>query len=266
MITQRLNLDFWSIYSEISHSLYVGSYGRNTAINGVSDIDMVFELPANVFEKYNAYISNGQSALLQAVRSSLLKTYPNSRVGGDGQVVAIDFADGITFEIVPVFTNDDGSYIFPDSNDGGKWRTTNPRAEIQAIRERNSNCNENLYRLCRMMRSWKSQWDVPIGGLLIDTFAHQFIGNWSNRDKSFYYYDFMCRDFFKWVSEQSPDQMLWRAPGSNQYVFAKGPFIKKASKCHDIALEAIEHEMATPKREWSAKQKWREIFGTEFPS
>ncbi|EFA5104955.1 nucleotidyltransferase, partial [Escherichia coli] len=34
---------------------------------------------------------------------------------------------------------------------------------------------------------------------------------------------------------------------------------------YNISLEAIEHEMATPKREWSAKQKWREIYGSTFP-
>ena len=44
-ITRRLNTDFWSTTSETSHSLYVGSYGRNTAIQGFSDLDMVFELP-----------------------------------------------------------------------------------------------------------------------------------------------------------------------------------------------------------------------------
>ena len=31
-ITKRLNIDFWGSDSEISHSLYVGSYGRGTAI------------------------------------------------------------------------------------------------------------------------------------------------------------------------------------------------------------------------------------------
>ena len=33
-ITCRLNTDFWQNTSDTSHSLYVGSYGRNTAIDG----------------------------------------------------------------------------------------------------------------------------------------------------------------------------------------------------------------------------------------
>jgi len=35
-ITRRLNTDFWETTSETSHSLYVGSYGRNTAIQSFS--------------------------------------------------------------------------------------------------------------------------------------------------------------------------------------------------------------------------------------
>lgn len=34
-ITKQLNKDFWGSESETAHSLYVGSYGRDTAANGV---------------------------------------------------------------------------------------------------------------------------------------------------------------------------------------------------------------------------------------
>ena len=182
-ITRRLNKDFWNTESETSHSLYVGSYGRNTAIQGFSDLDMVFELPSALYDQYNRHKGNGQSALLQAVRNSIGKRYPTSSIGGDGQVVVIRFDDGITFEVVPVFVNTAGSYTHPDSNSGGSWKTTNPRPEIKAIRDRNILCNYNLIPLCRMMRAWKTKLDVPIGGLLIDTLAYQFIDGWEKKDK-----------------------------------------------------------------------------------
>ena len=264
-ITRRLNTDFWNTTSDEAHSLYVGSYGRNTAIEGFSDLDMIIELPFSVYTKYNGYSSNGQSALLQAVKTSIEKTYSTTSVRADGQVIMVPFNDGITFEVVPVFVNKDGSYTFPDANNGGAWRITNPRPEIEAIKTRNTACNGNLVPLCRMARAWKKTWDVPIGGLLIDTLAYQFIETWSYRDKSYYYYDWMCRDFFDWLAAQSVTQEYWRAPGSGQSVYSKEPFQYKAKRCYNIALEAIVHETADPKREWSAKQKWREIFGTTFP-
>lgn len=264
-ITRRLNTDFWNITSETLHSLYVGSYGRNTAIRGFSDLDMVFELPSALYFQYDKYSGNGQSALLQAVRNSMQKTYSTSSIGGDGQVVVVSFKDGITFEVVPVFNNKAGSYTYPDSNSGGSWKATNPKPEIEAIRTRNKACNGNLIRLCRMMRAWKKRWEVPIGGLLVDILAYQFIDGWQYKDKSFLYYDFMCRDFFRFMADQDKEKAYWKAPGSGQHVYGKGLYQWKATRCYNISLEAIEHETATPNREWSAKQKWREIFGKSFP-
>ncbi len=264
-ITQRLNTDFWTTTSDVAHSLYVGSYGRNTAISGFSDLDMIFQLPYSEYEKYDKYSGNGQSALLQSVKTSIEKTYSTTSIRADGQVIIVPFTDGISFEVVPAFINKNDSYTFPDANNGGSWRTTNPRPEIQAIRNQNSVCNGNLVSLCRMMRAWKRKWDVRIGGLLIDTFAYQFIENWGYKDKSYLYYDYMCRDFFKWMVDQDKDQEYWKAPGSGQYVYGKGLFQYKATRCYNISLDAIAHETANPKREWSAKQKWRDIFGNDYP-
>ena len=43
-ITKILNKAYWDTESETSHSLQVGSYGRGTAINGISDLDMIFRI------------------------------------------------------------------------------------------------------------------------------------------------------------------------------------------------------------------------------
>jgi len=263
-ITKRLNLDFWDSASDMTHSLYVGSYGRGTAIRGFSDLDMIFYLPYSYYQKYNRYVHNGQSPMLQDVKKSLQKTYSTTDVGGDGQVVVINFTDGITFEAVPAFINEDGSYTYPDSNDGGQWRVTNPKPEIDAVSSMDSICNSNLKGLCRMMRSWKNKWSVPMGGLLIDTLAHNFIRDWEHRDKSYVYYDWLSRDFFEYLASQDTNQNYWLAAGSRQYVWRKGSFENKAKRCHNIALEAIKYESDNFHR--SARQEWRKIYGTTYPS
>lgn len=262
-ITKRLNIDFWSSDSDILHSLYVGSYGRDTDIK-VSDIDMLFQLPYEVYEQYDNYNGNGQSALLQAVRESISNTYSVTNVGADGQVIVIPFNDGITFELVPAFLNKDDSYTFPNSNNGGSWKTTNPKPEISEIKNANQKWNHNLKRLCRMARAWKDTWDVLIGGLLIDTLAYNFMKDWEYKDKSFTYYDWMTRDFFEYLKNQNKDQNYWYAPGSNQLVYRKGLFEYKALRCYNISLEACDYERNN--QDWSANQKWREIYGTKFPN
>jgi hypothetical protein len=263
-ITKRLNLDYYGSDSETLHSLYVGSYGRGTAIH-VSDIDMLFVLPYSVYTQYNAYSYNGQSSLLQAVKTAICKTYSTSYLGADGQVIKLDFTDGISFEIVPCFLNNDGSYTFPDSNDGGSWKVTNPNPEISEIARANSNvCNNNLRRLCRMARAWKDTWNVPIGGLLIDTLAYNFLTNWTYKGNSYTYYDWMTRDFFEYLMNQNTTQQYWLAPGSNQRAMRKGNFEYKARQCYNLSLEALVYE--DENMEWSANQKWREIYGTKFPN
>ncbi len=260
-ITKQLNKDFYNSESELTHSLYVGSYGRGTDII-TSDIDMIFQLPYSTYTQYNAYTSNGQSALLQAVKTSIEKTYKSS-MKADGQVIVISFTDNITFELVPAFSNNDDSFTFPDSNNGGSWKTTNPKPEIKEIREKNILWNKNLKRLCRMARAWKHYCNVPIGGLLIDTLAYKFMSNYEHKDKSYLYYDFISRDFFKYLSEQNSEQNYWLSPGSNQYVWRKGNFEYKAKQAYNISLEAILKEKDYP---YTAKSKWREIYGTKFPA
>src|SRR5258706_13281908 len=67
-ITRQLNTDFRENTSDTANSLYVGSYGRDTAAKGLSDLDMAFILPYAEYAKYKAFASNGPSELLQAVK------------------------------------------------------------------------------------------------------------------------------------------------------------------------------------------------------
>lgn len=260
-ITKQLNKDFWNSDSEIEHSLYVGSYGRNTDII-TSDIDFLFQLPYSEYKRYNNYIGNGQSALIQEVKKSLQRTYTNTHLRGDGQVVVINFSDGVCFEIVPCFLNKDKSFTYPDTNNGGSWKRTDPIPEIKAVKEQNSDTNGNMRALCRMARAWKYQWNVPMGGLLIDTLAFNFLNQWEYSGKSEVYYDWMSRDFFKYLSEQDSYQLFWFALGSNQKVYRKGSFEYKAKQCYKIAVEAISKQNYP----YTAKSKWREIYGTKFPA
>lgn len=184
-ITKAVNLEFWNSSSEIAHSLYVGSYGRGTAIDS-SDIDILVELPREEYNRYDAHKGNGQSRLLQAVKSAIQTTYPNSDIRADGQVVVIRFSDGMKFEILPAFAKVDwlgnltGKYDYPDSNMGGNWRTTDPKAEQEAMREKNRASNGLLYDTCKHMRqirdTYFSSYKLP--GIVIDSFVYQYMGGW----------------------------------------------------------------------------------------
>lgn len=259
-ITKILNRVYWGIDSETTHSLYVGSYGRGTAIN-VSDIDMLMILPWSIYKKYDNYSSNGESALLQDVKNELLVTYPQTEISGDGQVVKVAFTDDVSFEIIPCFENSDRSFYYPDTHNGGSWEKTDPRPEIDAINTLNKQTNKNLKRLCRMIRAWKDNCSVPMNGLLIDTFAYKFLSNWKYKNKSYDYYDLMTRDFFESLSEEDDNKDYWVAVGSKQYIYPQGKFSTKAKTAYNNSLKAIEIEK---KYDSIANFYWKEIYGNKF--
>ena len=211
-ITRRINSDIRCLNSDTRYSMFVGSYGRGTAIH-TSDIDLVIELPYLLYTKYNSYSGNGQSALLQEVRNTIHKTYSTTHISGDGQVVKLNFTDGVCFEIVPVFINKDASsFTYPDTNNGGSWKITKPREEIAEINKKNNEFNSNLKHLSRMARAWKEKWNVPINGLLIDTLAYNFLLTWEYSDNGFIFYDWMTRDFFCFFTKAKFQSKLLACP------------------------------------------------------
>ncbi len=184
-ITRAVNEEFWDSSSETAHSLYVGSYGRGTAID-TSDIDMLVDLPRAEYDRYDIQKGNGQSRLLQALKNAIKNTYPRSNIRADGQVVVIDFSDGIKFEVLPAFKQIDwlgrwnGKYNYPDTNMGGRWLTTDPKAEQEAMKILNTQSNGLLFDTCKHMRQIRdthfSTYHLP--GIVIDSFVYHNIGDW----------------------------------------------------------------------------------------
>lgn len=260
-ITKRLNKSFYNIDSDTDYSFKVGSYGRKTAINGVSDLDMLYVLTDDIYKKYNGYESNGQSALLQDLKNSILETYSTTDIRGDGQVVVISFSNYIV-EVCPAFLQLDGGYKYPDSNNGGSWKKTNPIAEIDELYNFDKDTNGNLSNLAKMTRAWKNKCGVKIGGLLIDTLCYEFLKNNSDFQKTTLdKYDTLVLKYFEFLKDYDTNREFWYAPGSNQKVFRKeSNFISKAKKAHKNIEEAIE------KNENSTVYGiWKRVFGYSFP-
>lgn len=178
-VTSAMNREFWNITSDRQNSIYVGSYGRGTAID-TSDIDILMSLPESYYNQFNSVYGNGQSRLLQAVRQAILVPYPRSEVRADGQVVKINFSDGMFFEILPAFKNWDGSYRYPDTNMGGNWRSTNPKVEQDAMKNKNISSNGLFFDTCKHLRYVRDNYfrSYHLSGIVIDSFVYQAIGNW----------------------------------------------------------------------------------------
>lgn len=252
-IAKKLNQKYYD-NSTTDNYLMVGSMGRNTSIKGESDIDVIYELPDEVFERFDDYESNGQSQLLNEIRDVLKEKYPSTDIKGDGQVVVISFTK-YKIELVPGFKQDNNSYKYPDTHDSGSWKITKPILEIEEAN--NMINNTSTYRdICQMIREWKANNGVTICGLLIDTLIKDFLDNnpeykWKSKSD---YYEFL-KSVFKYLSDQDENRKQWNAMGSNQIIENKNfNFIKKGKKAYNKLSNSTDESSTL-----------RELFGSRFP-
>ena len=256
-VTSSLNKEFRDTDSKTSNSLRVGSIGRFTAINGISDLDMIYIMPAS---KWNDYKNGGQYKLLKAVKDTISTRYPRTTVKVDRLVVRVLYKD-FHIEVQPAFELTDGSFKYPDTDGSGSWKVTKPREEMEELAASNERKNKNLRRLCKIARAWKNKHGIAMGGLLIDTLAYNFLESTNAYDdRSYLYYDYMSRDFFEYLSEEK-EQEFYAALGSRQRVKVKKKFQRKAKKAFELCQSAI--AAAGQKNE---RQKWRDVFGKAFPA
>jgi hypothetical protein len=112
-----------------------------------------------------------------------------------------------------------------------------------------------------MARAWKNKHGLGIGGLLVDTLAYNFLQSTTSfDDKSYLYYDWLSRDFFKYLSELE-NQDYYAAPGSGQRVRVKKRFQRRAKKAYNLSLEAIAAEKSK-----GVNEKWKLVYGRPFPA
>jgi len=282
-IAKKLNKHYYNLEGDASSHLYiVGSVGRQTAIKGSSDLDIIFDLPQEVYTQYDNRAGNGQSDLLQDVKAVLQERYPKTNISGNGQVVVIAFAK-YTVELVPAFKNSDDSFKYPDTHDGGTWKTTNPIPEQKECKKCNTASNGVYFDFCHIIRSWKNNIGLSMGGLLIDTLIYNHFSENDNYSSSGYDdYLSILTAIFGYLKDQKKDREFWYAVGSNQKVYnsGNGAFVSKAKAAYsrlsgttnttdginDILIDLLGIDFpAAEERSMSAfsTDRYRRIRGTE---
>lgn len=256
-VTRALNLQFRETESRTANSLQVGSYGRRTAIKGISDLDMLYIMPRNCWTEYR---DGGQARLLRKTADAISARYPDTEIYPDTLVVVVQYAN-FKVEVQPVFEDDDGNFTYPYTKSGGSWRLTKPRGELTAMVDVDGAKNGNLRRLAKMARAWKNKHGVPMGGLLIDTLAHNFLNSTTIYDSSgSSSYGRLARDFLAYLAEQ-PKQDRYAALGSGQHVRVHKAFQGKAKKGLELADKAL-----AAGEEAKANNRWRKVFGRGYPA
>lgn len=237
----------------------VGSWGKQTQVRPSQDVDSFFVLPDAVKTRFDQRQGNVQSQLLQEVKSLLLEDYPQTDIRGDGQVVVVDF-NSIAIEVVPVFRNW-GTYLMPDTSNGGQWKAVDPWAQIEQIQQTDHAMNGNVRALAQMMKHWRNEKNVPLKSFVIEILVSQFLPARGYGDQSTFWYDFYVRDFLEYLCRRANGYIS--IPGTGE-VFALGDaWLSRAETARAIAQSACDLE----KHDYDAAagQEWQKIFGPRIP-
>lgn len=259
-VRKTLHAAYYSNAYTGSTSLLVGSYGKNTAVRPPSDIDILFKMPPNSFDRYNSASYNGQSQLLQDIKNVLLKSYGDTDMRGDGQVVAVRFTS-FAVEVAPAFEKQYGDYYVPDTHNGGSWKTSSPNAEMKKISDSNTRNQGNTIRLIKMLKIWKYACSVPIKSLALELMAIEFLSSWTNYDKGSTYYDWMIRDFFSYMLTKVRGSII--IPGTSEFLYYGNDWQSRVESALERAKKACEYETQDA-YDSLATAEWKKIFSDFF--
>jgi hypothetical protein len=217
---------------------------------------MLYIMPASAWDDYK---DGGQYKLLRRAADAIISRYPRTTVYPDTLVVVVEYTN-FKIEVQPVFNDGNGHFLYPYTRNGGTWRTTKPRPELQATSDVDEEKNGNLRRLAKLARAWKNKHGVAMGGLLIDTLAYNYLRTTDEFDEThFGGCGNMIAGFLEFLSNQQ-DQERYSALGSGQHVKVHKKFQRKAAKALAIAQNALSSGESA-----SANNYWRALLGRAFP-
>ena len=255
-IAEILQRAYYNTNGAGENLLIVGSWGKGTQVRPSNDLDMMFALPRHVFERFDAYQGNKQSALLADVRGHLIVPNARTDIRADGQVVVVDY-QSITIEVVPVLRKADAELIMPDTRDGGRWKTVDPIAQIMRIEAVDKHLRGHLRPFIRLIKQWRREKNVPIKSFVLEFLCADFLMSYRHNDESFFYFDWFVRDFFaSMIARQNTSLIL---PGTNEAIHLGNEWVSRAHTAYTIAVTACEYE----REDWVglAGEEWQKIFG-----
>lgn len=263
-VVSCLNTAYFGTASTTDNAFFIGSWAKDTHIRPPRDVDLYFILPLSVYQRYEAYGGwiNKQSALLQEVKGKLLASFPRSDIKGDGPVVMAAF-DSYNVEIVPAFRYDDKevSYYVCDTKNGGSYKKTMPWHEVAEIKGADSRNNSNVRPLIRMLKCWQAYCSVPIKSFYLELLAVEFLDQWAYRLQSYYFYDWMCRDFFAWMTGKA--NSFLNAPGTFELLWLGDDWKSRAESAYGRAAKACDFERVNDMA--NAGTEWQKVFGLNIP-
>ncbi len=259
-IARSLNKRFYGTAHDCNTQL-VGSWGKGTVISPANDADIIYLLPTDLFARYDAYESNGQSALLQLVKRPLADRHARTKIKGDRQVVALEF-NSLMIEVVPGFVAEGGGVIICDAAEGGSWKVVDSLAERQRIEEADRKYNGLLKPTAMMLKQWKRNCNVPIKSFMLERLAEEALSTMPALWLEHRCFDWIIREALSYTCRRA-DGVFLMAGRDDEIIRLGSDWRPKAESAHRRSVRACENEKVGDNR--AAGDDWQKIFGMAIP-
>lgn len=248
-VCKTLHNYYYSSQYTGSTKFLFGSYKTQTNIRPLTDkqdVDVIFIMPPEKFERYDNYISNGQSSLLQEMRQVLNKTYSTTdKIKGWEKVVLVNFAQNKhNVEVLPAWERKDGSFCIPTTTYGGQWEVFNPREHLNLFKQSNQKTQGLTRSLCKLFKAWnRNTKTLTLKSFEIEKYVIDFI---NHSDLSYQPIQYIIKNLFAYIEENC----------NYEHYSHLLTAISRAKK----AIELEEKEKFYP-----ASLEWQKVFSKQFP-
>jgi hypothetical protein len=259
-VARCLRAQYYGQHATHACAQLIGSWAKGTQVRPPRDVDLHFYLPWSVYTRFDTRSGNRQSALLQEIKNVLSASYPNTAMRQDGQVVLVRF-ESYTIEVVPAFVLNNGRFVICNTANGGSYKEADPRAEVTYLDAVDAACSQNLRPLIRMLKAWQATCNVSIKSFHLELLAAEFLTSSPYRNKTYFWFDWITRDFFAWLYWRANGIVI--APGTGERMSIGSDWQSKAQSAWARAVKACEYEEANIVIQ--AGEEWQKIFGTDVP-
>ena len=257
--------------------LVIGGYGKDTAICRTDAIDALFVLPdrsATAGAGAFVLVSPTWRRLVVEMATVLAARYGAVDSDPDGWLGVIVRGDGgvrTRVRVLPAFPCAAAAgacgYLVPAGGCRGGfvaaegWRQFNPLAELAHLNRADAATAGKARDLVRMARAWRRAGRVPLAPFALELLSCEFLSVWLYHRRSTFFYDWMVRDFFFWLSAQEGRTLA--VPGSANTIPSGEGWRQAAERAYALAGYAADLERDN--RGLHAAACWRLVFGDDFP-
>lgn len=284
---------FPELYSEKDISF--GSFARKTKKRPLDDIDMMFCLNA-MGGTYNEYTHDNIEIIIDPDNKPLkalcdtftnklnsikvvnkfvsslsgVPQYKNAGINRRQEAAVLNLTSyDWSFDIVPCFfTKEDyyqkTFYLIP--NGSGNWKKTDPRIDRDRVSSINQKNNGNVLNIIRIVKYWNNRPTMPsMSSYLIE---NMILNCYENRTDASKFVDIHLPEVFLYIIyniyNSVADPKGIQGNINTLTLDEKSKILDRAHLDYNRSTEA--RNLETQKKERESINKWREVFGSDFPT